>query len=127
MGADKIKDKELDDLGVEIKEHKESGSRALIFSEKSLPQYIGLIQGKLNNGFWNEVVSKEKILFIFKFKDGLIKEIELTQETEKEISKLCSELNGDPLEKTSNVYKYISGNDFYHDFMMENYKEMTER
>lgn len=30
-------------------------------------------------------------------------------------------------EKTANVYKYISDNKFYHDFMMEHYADLINR
>jgi hypothetical protein len=48
-------------------------------------------------------------------------------ENEQEIDKICAELNNEPPEKTANVYKYISDNNFYHDFMLEHYKKMIER
>lgn len=81
----------------------------------------------MTNGFWNEIVGEKEIIFVFKFKDGSVKEYELSLEIEKEVSILCSEFTGEPLDKTANVYKYISGNKFYHDFMMEHYADMINR
>ena len=89
--------------------------------------YVQLIKQKLTNGFWNEVVGDTNILFIFKHKDGSIKEYELSLENEETVSKLCATFAGEKLENTANVYKYISGNKFYHDFMIEHYSDMINR
>lgn len=124
MGADKITDKELGDLDVE---KDEDDDRALKIPKEKLPQYIELIKAKLSEGFWNEIIWESEIIFIFKFKDGSIKEYRLSPENEQEIDKLCAELNNEPEDKTANVYKYISDNKFYHDFMLEHYADMINR
>lgn len=127
MGAENIQDDQLTALGVEIVEKDSDGDRKLKIPSEKLPQYINLIKTGLTPGFWNESVGAEEIIFIFKFEDGAIKEYKLSPENEKEISELCSQFNGDPLEKTANVYKYISGNAFYRGFMMEHYSGMINR
>jgi len=127
MGADGITDDELLSLGVEITEGTESGSRLLKVPDGALEQYIELLKAKLDKGFWNEIVGADKIVFVFRFKDGRTKEFVLSSDNEEEIGTLCSEFNGDSPEKTINVYKYISNNDFYHDFMMEHYADMINR
>jgi hypothetical protein len=125
MGGENIKDNQIKDLGIKMIE--KDGDRGLIIPNKSLTKYLELIKNSLNPGFWNEVVGKKEIIFIFKFKDGTIKEFKLSPENEKEISQLCTQFNNDPIEKTANVYKYISGNGFYHDFMADNYKSFISR
>ena len=127
MGAENIKDTELESLGVEIKETKPDGDRTLIITDEKLSQYIELIRTKITNGFWNEIVGEKEIIFIFKFKDGHIEEYKLSPDNEREIDKLCAEFNNEPPDKTANVYKYVSDNKFYHDFMMEHHKDMIER
>lgn len=127
MGVKNISDKEPTDLGVEIIETKESGSRKLKIPELALNPYIDLVKKSLNLGFWNEILGETEIIFIFKFKDGSIRELKLTERTNDEIAKLCTEFNNDPLEKTHNVYKYISENDFYTDFMKQHYNDYVER
>ena len=124
MGAKKIENKDLVNLGIQIEETKSDGDRTLNIPDDRLPEYIELVKNRLDNGFWNEIVGDKEIIFIFKFKDGSIKEYKLSQNNEKEISLLCSKLNGDLLEKTANVYRYISGNRFYKDFMMEHYADL---
>ena len=66
-------------------------------------------------------------MFVFKFKDEAIKEFKLTEETEAEIDKLCAQFANESPDKTANVYKYLSENEFYHDFMLENYSDQINR
>ncbi|MBI2676482.1 MAG: hypothetical protein HYX21_00805 [Candidatus Yanofskybacteria bacterium] len=127
MEAEKIQDGDLEGLGIEIKDRTADGDRMLVIPDDRLPQYIELVKDKLTNGFWNEIVGEKDIIFIFKFQDGHIEEYKLSPENEREIDKLCAEFNNEPPDKTTNVYKYISDNKFYHDFMMEHYKDMIER
>jgi len=127
MGADKISDQELTALGIEIAEKTESGSRKLKIQSANIEQYKKLIMEKMTAGFWNEFLDENGVHFIFKLEDGDIKEYTLSPENEQEIDNLCAKLNNEPPDKTANVYKYISDNDFYHDFMMEHYRKMIER
>lgn len=127
MGGEDVPDEELETLGVEIIQKDSDGDRALKIPEGSLPQYVELIKAKLTPGFWNEIVGEKEILFIFKFKDGSIKEQVLSPENERENDELCAEFNNEPPDKTHNVYKYISENKFYHDFMLEHYADLINR
>lgn len=127
MGGGDILDKELETLGVEIVQKDPDGDRSLRIPDESLPQYIELIKDKLTPRFWNEIVGEKEILFIFKFKDGSIKEQVLSPENERENDELCAEFNNEPPGKTHNVYKYISENKFYHDFMLEHYADLINR
>lgn len=127
MGGDGISDDELEMFGVRIIQKNPSGNRALEIPEEALPQYVGLIKAKLVPGFWNEIVGEKEILFIFKFKDGSIKDQVLSPENEGENDELCAEFNNEPPGKTHNVYKYISENKFYHDFMLEHYADLINR
>ncbi len=127
MGGDKIQDKELEDLGIEIVEKDPDGDRKLKMPAERLEAYLELVRAKLEPGFWNEVVGEKEIIFIFKFKDGSIKEYNLSPNNEKEINDLCVKFNNEPPDLTPNVYKYVSDNKFYHDFMMEHYADMINR
>ncbi len=127
MGADNVEDGQLEALSIKIEEKDSDGDRKLKIPSEKLAEYFELIKSGLSSGFWNEVVGSEEIVFIFKFKDGGIKEYKLSSENEKEISELCTQFNNDPLEKTANVYKYISENNFYHDFMIEHYSNLINR
>ena len=126
MGAKDIQDQELEDLNIEIK-RTDDGDRMLKIPQESIERYLDLIKAKLTPGFWNEAVGEKEILFVFKFKDEAIKEFKLTEETEAEIDKLCAQFANESPDKTANVYKYLSENEFYHDFMLENYSDQINR
>lgn len=127
MGAENISDDEITSLDISIEEKYQDGIRTLKIPEGKLLQYIGLIKARLSEGFWNEIIGAGEILFIFKFKDGSTKEYKLSPENEQEIDKLCAKFNNEPADKTANVYKYISDNKFYHDFMVEHYSNLINR
>ena len=127
MGAGSILDRDLTDLGVEIVGKAESGSRKLKIPTEKIEDYKNLIREKLDPGFWNEMTGEQEIVFVFKFKDKHVEEYVLSPETESQIDKLCTEFNNEPPDATANVYKYISENGFYRDFMMEHYKDLIER
>jgi hypothetical protein len=112
MGADAIADHELTDLGVKILKGAGTPFRGLLIPGGSLPAYTALIREKLTPGFWNDILGR-KILFIFKLKDSSVRELALSDATRPEIARLCSSLNNDPIEKTSDMPRYLAGNPFY--------------
>src|SRR3989344_5679889 len=127
MGAKDISDEEIKLLDISIEDRNDDGDRSLKIPEEKLSQYIELIKAKLSKGFWNEIIGAKEILFIFKIENGSIKEYKLSPENEREVDKLCAKLNNEPADKTANVYKYISENKFYHDFMVEHYSDLINR
>lgn len=127
MGADKIEDRELLDLDVEITNDGTDGDRKLIIPADRLEDYFDLLKRKMTQGFWNEVIGADQIVFLFKFEDGSLKRFVLSPENEKEINDLCVQFNNEPPDNTPNVYKYISENNFYHDFMVGHYGELIDR
>lgn len=130
MGAPKITDQELMQAGAEIVEKSDSGSRKLKIPGSALAAYEQLVTSKLDNGFWTDIVGEREVIFIFKFADGSTKRLVFTEDARKEIARLCSQLNGDSIEKTSDVLNYLAANDFYKDFIAEHYgheQEIIER
>ena len=122
-----VKERDLEALGIEVVNKPTLGPYKIKIPDRVVEKYKSLVRDKLVSGYWNEFVGEKEIGFIFKFKDGTIKEYVLEPENELEISLLCSEFNGDAPEKTAIVYKYLSENDFYHDFMLEHYRDQIER
>ncbi|MFA5172807.1 MAG: class I tRNA ligase family protein [Candidatus Paceibacterota bacterium] len=86
MGADDIKNEELESLGITFEVDKDS-DRKLIIPEPSIKEYEKLIGEKMENNFWNEYVGSEAV-FIFKHEDGKIERIVLNNETENRIHEL---------------------------------------
>jgi hypothetical protein len=115
MGADKISDLELEYLGIDIVERKESGTRNIIIPLETIEEYKQLVKEKLDKGFWNDIVGEDLIHFIFKMPDGGVVEFVYKEEDRLEIAELCSQLNGDSIEKTSDLLNYIGENEFYTD------------
>ena len=127
MGAEDIQEKELSDLDITIEGRTKEDHRLLKVPREKLSQYIELVKSKMATGFWNEVVGPDKIIFIFKFKDGSIKEYDLSEDNEREIDILCAEFNDELPPEVTNVYKWLSDNKFYHDFILEHYIDTINR
>jgi len=127
MGAETIADTELEALGAVIVGKSKSGNRKLKIPALCIAAYESLVREKIDAGFWNEYIGPNRIHFIFKLKDGTIKEYDLSTQNEQEIDKLCAELNNELPETTANVYKYISENDFYHNMMLKYWSQNISR
>ena len=121
MAAPDISDDELHDLEIRIVETVGSQIRGLLIPGQSLPEYKALIRERLKRGFWSEMVGREEMHFVFKLSDGTLKELRHSEETRDEIARLCTELNSDPIEKTSDMPRYLAGNPFYRDVAVQFY------
>jgi hypothetical protein len=118
MGAPSLSEAALRDAGVEVLERYGENLLGLLVPMDNVPAYKELVRECLQPGFWNDLVSPEEIIFVFKLRDGTFREFVLTDENRLEISALCSELNGDPLEKTVDLPNYFAANPFYRDLMV---------
>ena len=121
MAAPDISDDELTRIGVRILETVGTGIRGLLVPSRSLPEYKALIREKLKSGFWSEMVGRGEMHFVFKLSDGTLKELRYSSETRDEIAQLCTALNNDPIEKTSDMPLYLAGNSFYRDVAVQFY------
>lgn len=119
MGAKNITDADLTDLNLDILRDNDPEVRKLIIPEKSIEKYKDLIRSKLDAGYWNEFVGEDQIYFIFKMADDEIKEYEYNESSRLEIAALCTKLNNDPIEKTSNLLDYLAQNEFYTDIVKD--------
>lgn len=117
MAADAITDDELTHLGIAVLQGAGSPFRGLLIPEGSLAAYRALVRLKITPGFWNETVGRQDVFFVFKLADGTIRELALSAATRREIAQLCSSLNKDPIEKTSDLPRYLSGNPFYRELI----------
>jgi len=117
MGVAAITDADLTGLGVTILERHGAAARGLLVPAASLPGYSAMVGEKLRPGFWNEVVGQREIFFTFKPQDGALIRIAYSQATSSQIAGLCSALNGDPIETTSDVPRYLAGNPLYRDLI----------
>ena len=121
MGAPGVSDVELTALGVEVIDRFGADVRGLLVPAGSLRAYQQLVREKLEPGFWNDLVGPNEIVFLFKLRDGTLVELTLSESNRREIARLCSSLNGDPIEKTSDLPAYFAANPFYREAMVEYY------
>ncbi len=115
MAAPDISDEELSRLGIEVVETFGSGIRGLLIPGDGLLAYKALIRDRMRLGFWNEMVGRDEMFFVFKLRDGTLREFCYSAETRDEIARLCTKLNKDPIERTSDMPRYLAGNPFYRD------------
>ena len=113
MAAPEISDEELSRLGIEVVETFGSGIRGLLIPGDRLVAYKALVRDRMRPGFWNEMVGREEMFFLFKLRDGTLKEFRYSAETRDEIARLCTELNKDPVKRTSDMPRYLASNPFY--------------
>ena len=121
MGGVDISDSELEALGVRILERFGSEVRGLLVPIDAVPGYKELIRERMQRGFWNDLVGPEQIIFVFKLADGTLREFTFLENNSDEIARLCSALNGDPLERTSDLPRYLASNPFYREAMVACY------
>ncbi len=121
MAAPDISDVELSRCGIEVVETFGSGIRGLLIPGHRLPAYKALIRERMKRGFWNEMVGRDEMFFLFKLSDGTLKELCYSAETRDEIARLCTELNNDPIERTSDMPRYLAGNPFYREVAVQFY------
>ncbi len=121
MGASAISSDDLRVLGIEILKSVGSNIRKLLIPESAFDAYRTVIHRELQPDYWNEVVGRTTVTFMFKLNDGTVRELKYSPESREEISRLCSKMNSDPIEKTDNVLRYLATNSFYRDTMVECY------
>ena len=119
MGGSAISDRELQVLGVKILEGRGSDVRKLLIPESSLDGYKELVRQKLQPGYWNDIVGRTTVVFLFRMRDKTVSELVYSPGNRQEISRLCSKMNGEPLEKTGDILRYLAANSFYRDAMVE--------
>jgi len=108
MGAAAISDDELNNLGIKVVQGAGSRFRGLLIPGGSLEAYKALVREKINPGFWNDSVDRQEILFVFKLADGTVEEFTDSEANREQIARLCTALNKDPIEKTSDLPRYLA-------------------
>jgi hypothetical protein len=126
MGTPTLSEAELRSAGVRILERYGDSLLGVLVPRDSIPAYKKLVCEHLRPGFWNDLVSPEEILFVFKLRDGTLREFVLSDANRQEIARLCSDLNGDPLERTSNLPSYFAANPLYRDVMVAHHGAAPE-
>ena len=126
MGAPGLSEHELEAVGLQVLQRFGPNLLGVLVDSTCLGAYKKLLRERLQPGFWNDLVGRDEIFFLFKLPDNTIRELTLSDENRAEISRLCSQLNGDSLEKTSDLAAYLAANPFYRDVMVAFYGTRSE-
>jgi leucyl-tRNA synthetase len=112
MGAAEISNEELEAIGVVVEDETTEGHRLLTIPKQSIQTYEALIQDKLTPGYWNEYVG-DRIVFIFKDKDGSVRRLELSEETQTAIQQLADNMMESEWTTRQSVWGWLSENEWY--------------
>ena len=88
MGAGAISDGDLTQLGIRVVQGAGFALRGLLIPAASLETYKTLVREKITPGFWNDIVGRQEIFFIFKLADGTVRELAFSEATRLEIAHL---------------------------------------
>lgn len=80
------------------------GEYEVTFQDDKIDEYEKFVIENLKEGFWNEYLG-EKIVFIFKFKDGQVQKYALSDENEGEILELCNQFANANFESIETMLK----------------------
>ena len=112
MGFDNIHSEELVSLGIKEVWPADKNHKYIEIPENSLPAFEKLIREKMTPGFWNEYITHQRVIFIFKDKNGLVERLELTPGTDNKINRLSAIYNNEPEPKGS-VWNWLPDVPFY--------------
>jgi leucyl-tRNA synthetase len=112
MGQKSISEKDIEEIGGKVERVTESGFLCVSFPKANIEQFEALIIEKMEQGFWNEYLTNEEVVFIFKHKNGGVERFVLNAQTDSQIVKLGNEFNGD--EQTSeSAWRWLANNSWY--------------
>ncbi len=106
MGAKNIKASDLEKLKVEIIQKVSEDTYKIKIPFDAVDNYLELVEQKMENGFWNEILGPE-IKMIFKHKNGKIEKFVLNEKNAGEIYSMMLEFNNQPSKQVQNPYQEI--------------------
>jgi len=116
MGGADISDQELSSLGVKIIKRSKDG-RKIEIPKKSITKYESLVERNMTVGYWNEYVG-EKIVFIFKNKNGKIEKFVLGLDNERKITELASKFTDGFIKQEDFAWSWLADVDIYKDLII---------
>ena len=81
----------------------------VVFESGKEKEYEEFITNNLEEGYWNEYLG-ERLVFIFKYPDSIVKKYIYSKENEQEILELCCRFAE---YKFSSIKDMLMGNEFY--------------
>ena len=110
MGVGLVDD-ELNKLGIYF-EKTESGNYKLLIDHGDLERYESFVREYMKPGFWNEHISNDKTIFIFKDKNGEVSRYIKDDTNQQHILRLCNEYADMEFDSIETM---LRGNEWYSD------------
>ncbi|MAZ67707.1 hypothetical protein CL652_02985 [bacterium] len=112
MGEKNISEKDINAVGGEIVEATKNGFLCVRFPKSSAKAFEELIVEKMEPGFWNEYLTDDEVVFIFKHKDSSVERLVLSEETDAAIVELGNKFNDDePTDESA--WAWLANNSWY--------------
>ena len=108
MGVDNV-DTELKAIGIDFTKTDNGNYQAVIPKDK-IESYEQFVAQYMKPGFWNEYITDDQTVFIFKDKSGDVERYVLSTENEKQILALCEEYADT---KFDSLKSMLAGNSWY--------------
>ena len=93
MGQQNIASADIEAIGGRVDSIDDSGHMCVEFPVSKFKEFEELINKKMESGFWNEYLTNEKVVFIFKHKDGRLERFVLNDNNAHEILTLGHKFN----------------------------------
>jgi len=112
MGQKNITPTDIAGVGGNIESVTGSGVLCVTFPIVQAAAFERLIVDKMEPGFWNEYISDEDVIFIFKHPDGSTERLVLNDKNEPHIRNLGHKFNHQA-ETDESVWEWLGNNSFY--------------
>ncbi len=114
MGQKNITESDIASLGGRVEPVTNSGHLCVEFPVAKAAEFEELINEKMEPGFWNEYLTNEKVVFIFKYKDGGLERFELSDDNAHQICVLGNQFNNQPEpQPDETAWQWLENNSWY--------------
>ncbi len=114
MGQRNISTSDIELIGGRVDSITDAGHICAEFPATKAKRFEELINEKMEPGFWNEYLTEEQVVFIFKHKDGRLQRFVLSDENEHEICSLGNKFNNQPAPSPKDTpWSWFANNSWY--------------
>ena len=114
MGQKNITKNDIESLGGKVESVTDKGYLCVEFPITKTAEFEKIISEKMEPGFWNEYMTNEKVVFIFKYKDGKLERFELDDENAHKICVIGNQFNDDPEPRADETaWQWLENNSWY--------------
>ena len=114
MGQQNITEDDIFEIGGTVDNRTEAGHLCVEFPVSKADDFERLITDNMETGFWNEYLTNEKVVFIFKHKDGYIERFEFNDSNASQICALGNKFNNLPEPAPNETpWQWLANNSWY--------------